>query len=67
MSCPNHPNRPVCTHSEKLGKFLADRFVTGTCPKCRYEDARGDQVRGPQECCGSCQLTLQRPCVCHLR
>ncbi|KAL6747060.1 methionine--tRNA ligase, cytoplasmic [Haematococcus lacustris] len=29
--------------SEALGKFLADRFVTGTCPKCKYEDARGDQ------------------------
>lgn len=23
--------------------FLADRFVEGTCPKCAYEDARGDQ------------------------
>lgn len=23
--------------------FLADRFVEGTCPKCQYEDARGDQ------------------------
>jgi methionyl-tRNA synthetase len=24
-------------YSEALGKFLADRFVTGTCPKCGYE------------------------------
>jgi hypothetical protein len=24
-------------YSEALGKFLADRFVVGTCPKCRYE------------------------------
>lgn len=23
--------------------FLADRFVEGICPKCAYEDARGDQ------------------------
>ena len=23
--------------------FLADRFVEGTCPRCGYEDARGDQ------------------------
>lgn len=23
--------------------FLADRFVEGTCPICKYEDARGDQ------------------------
>ncbi|KAK9918584.1 hypothetical protein WJX75_005162 [Coccomyxa subellipsoidea] len=30
-------------YSEAAGKFLADRFVTGTCPKCGYEDARGDQ------------------------
>ena len=32
--------QPFC---EKHGKFLADRFVEGTCPKCGYEDARGDQ------------------------
>lgn len=24
-------------------RFLADRFVEGTCPTCGYEDARGDQ------------------------
>jgi methionyl-tRNA synthetase len=24
-------------------RFLADRFVRGTCPHCGYEDARGDQ------------------------
>ena len=24
-------------YSEAAGKFLADRFVTGTCPKCHYE------------------------------
>lgn len=27
----------------KCEKFLADRFVIGTCPHCGYEDARGDQ------------------------
>lgn len=29
-------------YSEAAGKFLADRFVSGTCPKCGYEvrDAR---------------------------
>jgi methionyl-tRNA synthetase len=26
--------------------FLADRFVEGTCPKCSYIDARGDQCDG---------------------
>lgn len=30
-------------------QFLADRFVTGTCPKCNYEEAYGDQC----ERCGS--------------
>ncbi len=30
-------------------QFLADRFVTGTCPKCGYESAYGDQC----ENCGS--------------
>ena len=27
----------------KCDRFLADRFVSGTCPVCGYEDARGDQ------------------------
>ena len=30
-------------------QFLADRFVTGTCPKCGYEEAYGDQC----ENCGT--------------
>lgn len=25
------------------GRYLADRFVTGTCPHCGYDRARGDQ------------------------
>lgn len=28
---------------ETCQKFLADRFVEGTCPFCNYEEARGDQ------------------------
>nr|XP_060618966.1 methionine--tRNA ligase, cytoplasmic isoform X1 [Anolis sagrei ordinatus] len=28
---------------EKCERFLADRFVEGTCPFCNYEEARGDQ------------------------
>ncbi|KAF9738694.1 putative methionine--tRNA ligase, cytoplasmic protein rar1 [Paraphaeosphaeria minitans] len=32
--------QPYCeTHKS----FLADRFVEGTCPLCKYDDARGDQ------------------------
>ncbi|KAL7276478.1 methionine--tRNA ligase mes1 [Rhizina undulata] len=30
-------------YCEKHDSFLADRFVEGTCPKCGYDDARGDQ------------------------
>lgn len=30
-------------YDEQAGKFLADRYVEGTCPFCGYEDARGDQ------------------------
>uniref|UniRef100_A0A183APW5 Methionine--tRNA ligase, cytoplasmic n=1 Tax=Echinostoma caproni TaxID=27848 RepID=A0A183APW5_9TREM len=28
---------------EHCAKFLADRFVEGICPFCKYDDARGDQ------------------------
>ncbi|KAK6462523.1 methionyl tRNA synthetase [Scheffersomyces coipomensis] len=30
-------------YCESHNKFLADRYVEGTCPTCSYEDARGDQ------------------------
>lgn len=32
--------QPFC---EQHQSFLADRFVEGECPRCGYEDARGDQ------------------------
>ena len=38
--------QPYC---EAHQSFLADRFVEGTCPKCDYNDARGDQC----DKCGS--------------
>ncbi|KAI9493726.1 tRNA synthetases class I (M)-domain-containing protein [Zychaea mexicana] len=28
---------------ERCQRFLADRYVEGVCPSCKYEDARGDQ------------------------
>eukprot|EP00455_Lapot_gusevi_P039975 TRINITY_DN4502_c0_g1_i12.p1 TRINITY_DN4502_c0_g1~~TRINITY_DN4502_c0_g1_i12.p1 ORF type:complete len:754 (+),score=260.32 TRINITY_DN4502_c0_g1_i12:109-2370(+) len=31
---------------EQCSRFLADRYVTGTCPNCAYADARGDQCDG---------------------
>lgn len=30
-------------YSETQGRFLADRYIEGTCPNCGYEGARGDQ------------------------
>ncbi|WP_297511599.1 methionine--tRNA ligase [Flavobacterium sp.] len=36
-------------YDEKASQFLADRFVTGTCPKCSNPEAYGDQC----EKCGS--------------
>ena len=36
-------------YDEEAKQFLADRFVTGTCPKCGYEEAYGDQC----ENCGT--------------
>lgn len=30
-------------YCEVHNAFIADRFVEGTCPRCGYEDARGDQ------------------------
>lgn len=38
-------------YCEKCSRFLADRYVEGTCPNCGYEDARGDQ-------CDQCQKLL---------
>lgn len=35
-------------HCAKCNRFLADRYVRGTCPHCGYTDARGDQC----ESCG---------------
>ncbi|MGP1992053.1 methionine--tRNA ligase [Zobellia laminariae] len=36
-------------YDDEAKQFLADRFVVGTCPKCGYEEAYGDQC----ENCGS--------------
>ena len=36
-------------YDEEAQQFLADRFVTGTCPRCGYHEAYGDQC----ENCGS--------------
>jgi methionyl-tRNA synthetase len=49
-SCEETVDQLYCEHDQR---FLADRFVEGTCPdaSCAYEDARGDQ------CDKVCKLT----------
>ncbi len=36
-------------YDEEYDQFLADRYIVGTCPRCGYEEAYGDQC----ENCGS--------------
>jgi methionyl-tRNA synthetase len=36
-------------YDEEAGQFLADRYITGTCPRCGNEHAYGDQC----EACGT--------------
>ncbi len=38
-------------YDQQEHQFLADRYIRGTCPKCGYEDAYGDQ-------CEKCGVTL---------
>jgi methionyl-tRNA synthetase len=38
-------------YDEEAKQFLADRYIKGTCPKCSYEEAYGDQ-------CESCGTSL---------
>ncbi len=61
---------------EKCGRFLADRYVRGTCPQCGYTEARGDQCEncgklldpvdlvGPR--CGICGNSPQMRSTNHL-
>jgi methionyl-tRNA synthetase len=41
-------------YSEAENKFLADRYVVGTCPRCGFPDARGDEC---QKCGASYEAT----------
>ncbi|MEM9720442.1 MAG: methionine--tRNA ligase [Bacteroidota bacterium] len=38
-------------YDEEYKQFLADRYITGTCPNCSYEQAYGDQ-------CENCGISL---------
>lgn len=53
----------LCT---KCDRFLADRFVEGTCPHpgCGYEDARGDQCDGCGKLINAIDLIRPRCKVC---
>ncbi|MFT5183789.1 MAG: methionyl-tRNA synthetase [Flavobacteriales bacterium] len=42
-------------YDEKEQQFLADRYIMGTCPKCNYDQAYGDQC----EKCGSTLSPLE--------
>ena len=39
-------------YSERDDRFLADRYVIGTCPKCGFDEARGDE-------CTSCGASYE--------
>lgn len=39
-------------YSEAQNRFLADRYVVGTCPSCGYNEARGDE-------CGRCGASYE--------
>lgn len=41
----------LISHDFRLYRFLSDRYVEGTCPKCSYAGAKGDQ-------CESCANPL---------
>jgi methionyl-tRNA synthetase len=64
------------TFCEKDGRFLADRYVRGTCPHCGYAEARGDQCENcgklldpidlKEPRCGVCGATPVRRTTNHL-
>lgn len=54
-------NQLLC---ENCNRFLADRFVEGICPDCKYEDARGDQCDGCGHLINATELIKPRCKVC---
>ncbi|XP_034942516.1 methionine--tRNA ligase, cytoplasmic [Chelonus insularis] len=49
---------------ESCQKFLADRFVEGLCPRCKYPDARGDQCDGCGHLVNATELINPRCKIC---
>ena len=54
-------SQPYC---EKDQRFLADRYVLGTCPHCGYVDARGDQCENCGKLLDPAELIDPRCSVC---
>ena len=50
-----------CAH---CNRFLADRYVRGTCPHCGYEDARGDQCEAYGKLLEPTELKAPRCSTC---
>ena len=57
-------HQPYC---EKDRRFLADRYVLGTCPHCGYADARGDQCENCGKLLDPTELIDPRCSVCSSR
>ncbi|MFQ6136321.1 MAG: methionine--tRNA ligase [Candidatus Hydrothermarchaeales archaeon] len=52
---------PYC---KKCKRFLPDRYVEGTCPRCGYEEARGDQCEDCSTLLNPDELIEPRCIVC---
>lgn len=46
------------------GRFLADRYVNGTCPNCGFEDARGDQCDNCSRMLNTTELLAPKCATC---
>ncbi len=57
-----HTSRQLYCPSCK--RFLADRYVRGSCPKCGYADARGDQCESCGELLEPSELQTPRCSTC---
>lgn len=54
-------------YCEKCTRFLADRYVEGICPRCDYDDARGDQCDKCGQLLDAIELKEPRCKVCSTR
>jgi methionyl-tRNA synthetase len=52
------------TYCENCDRFLADRYVRGTCPHCDYGEARGDQCENCGKLLDPTELVEPRCGVC---